>query len=125
MAVTISLIVVSVIFPIFMIIFGRWLSNNAPKDINYVVGYRTKRSMASKEAWDYANSTAGKYWAVTGIYCIPVFIIIGLVVSYYVNRIEIDESRIVYVFVGIVLLQLIPFLSVIPYTESKLKKRKS
>ena len=81
--------------------------------------------MASKEAWDLANSTAGKYWTVTGICCLPVFIIIGVVVSFYFNSIEVDESRIVYFFIGILLLQLIPFLSVIPYTERKLKKRKN
>ena len=125
MVITISLIVVSVIFPIFMIAFGRWLSNNAPQDINYIVGYRTKRSMASKEAWDFANSTAGKYWTVTGMCCLPVFIIIGVLVSFYLNNNEIDESRIVYFFAGILLLQLIPFLLVIPYTESKLKRRRN
>jgi len=108
-----------------MIAFGRWLSNNAPQDINYIVGYKTKRSMASKEAWDFANSTAGKYWTVTGMCCLPVFIIIGVLVSFYLNNNEIDESRIVYFFAGILLLQLIPFLLVIPYTESKLKRRRN
>ena len=29
-------------------------------EINRFVGYRTKRSMASREAWLYANKTSGK-----------------------------------------------------------------
>ena len=31
-----------------------------PKEINSVVGYRTKRSMRSQEAWELSNSHAGK-----------------------------------------------------------------
>ena len=36
-------------------------------EINKFVGYRTKRSMASKEAWKYANKTSGKLFVLNGI----------------------------------------------------------
>jgi uncharacterized membrane protein len=31
------------------------LRNFYPKEINNLIGYRTKRSMASREAWEFAN----------------------------------------------------------------------
>lgn len=31
-----------------------------PKKINYIYGYRTKRSMANQQVWDYANSLGAK-----------------------------------------------------------------
>ncbi len=32
-----------------------------PRKINYVYGYRTPRSMKSREAWNYANRFSAKY----------------------------------------------------------------
>ncbi len=42
-------------------------------EINRFVGYRTKRSMASKEAWLYANKTSGKLFVLNGI----IYLLIG------------------------------------------------
>jgi len=121
MVITILLIAVSAMFPIFMVVMGRWLFKNAPKDINYASGYRTKRSMASKEAWDYANMTSGKYWFNLGLASLPIFAIIGAIVAIFIDH---DSATQINVgIIGIVALQLIPFLSVIPYTEKKLKMK--
>jgi len=35
-------------------------------EINKFIGYRTKRSMASKEAWKYANKTLGRLFVLNG-----------------------------------------------------------
>ena len=35
--------------PLMMILIGYFLYKKQPKNINYVLGYRTKRSMSSKE----------------------------------------------------------------------------
>ena len=38
-----------------------------PKKINQIYGYRTKRSMASQEAWDYAQTASGKQLVYLGL----------------------------------------------------------
>jgi len=119
----VSFIILGVIFPLLMILFGLFLSKTPPTDINYVVGYRTKRSMASKEAWLFANVTAGKYWVKTGLCSLPIFVIIGVVISIIYNSFNIDESNLHYIFLGFMLIQVIVLLSVIPYTERKLKRK--
>ncbi|MCA9765518.1 MAG: SdpI family protein [Carnobacterium sp.] len=57
---------VDLILPIIMIIFGYLFSKKQPKNINYFVGYRTKRSMTSKENWIYANRRFGQIWFKLG-----------------------------------------------------------
>ena len=123
MAITIALIIIGMLFPIMMILFGRWLSKHAPQDINYIVGYRTKRSMASKEAWDFANSTAGRYWITLGKYCLPISILLCALMSAFIHVVGIDERFHAFFIYGITVLTFIPFLSVVPYTEKKLKER--
>ena len=41
-------------------IAGSWMMNRPPRKINEWVGYRTKRSMGSQEAWDYAQIFSSK-----------------------------------------------------------------
>jgi uncharacterized membrane protein len=38
-----------------------------PKKINSIYGYRTKRSMQSQEAWDYAQTESGKQLVYLGL----------------------------------------------------------
>lgn len=38
-----------------------------PKKINQIYGYRTKRSMASQEAWDFSQPLAGKQMVYFGL----------------------------------------------------------
>jgi len=37
-----------------------------PKDINYIYGYRSKRSMQSQAQWDFAQAYAGKRMMLYG-----------------------------------------------------------
>lgn len=47
-----------------------------PKDINGLIGYRTSRSMKSKEAWKFAHEYCGKlWWGIGWIMLIPSIII--------------------------------------------------
>ena len=44
-----------------MVVFGKMFMRKAPKDINYVFDYRTKRSMKSRETWAFAaNDSDGR-----------------------------------------------------------------
>ena len=48
------------IFAIAMVGGGLFLWKCPPKNINGLIGYRTKRSMQNQESWDFAQRYAGK-----------------------------------------------------------------
>lgn len=82
-----------------------------PKAINHLYGYRTKRSMASKEAWDFAQSYSNKKLFEMGL----ILILLGIISI----PVEINE------FLGILIsILMIIGLTILLYyqTESKLKK---
>lgn len=54
------------ILPLIMLVFGYAFSKKQPKKINYFIGYRTRRSMASKENWTHANKRLGQIWFKLG-----------------------------------------------------------
>jgi hypothetical protein len=58
-----------------MIIVGLIFKNHWPKEINYIYGYRTKRSMISQGTWDYANRRTGQLWFKIGITLLAVITI--------------------------------------------------
>jgi len=60
LAVKITMYAMLFLVPVLMFIIGRRVRKNPPKEINNLVGYRTRRSMASQEAWDYANERLGE-----------------------------------------------------------------
>ena len=68
------MLVMVLIVPITMIVFGRLFSNKAPKDINHTFGYRTKRSMMNKDTWKFAHAYIGKLWFICGLILISVVI---------------------------------------------------
>jgi uncharacterized membrane protein len=41
-------------------VLGYFFAKNPPKEINFIYGYRTKRSMASQEQWDFAQKYSAK-----------------------------------------------------------------
>lgn len=52
-----------VLFPssIFMLLLGIIFSQSPPKDINYLYGFRTKKSMKNQKNWEKAQTNFGKY----------------------------------------------------------------
>lgn len=63
--------------PLIMLVMSLIMKKKTPKEINRVVGYRTKRSMASKEAWNYANKRMVEIMTKTGV----VMLIISIVAA--------------------------------------------
>ena len=66
------------IIPLTMIIIGVIFYNRAPKNINFIFGYRTDLSMKNEKTWKFAHHLLGKIWMITGsillpIMCIPIF----------------------------------------------------
>ena len=58
----IFMLIVVLLIPLIMLLFGWLFFRRTPKKINYVFGYRTKRSMRNKETWKFANQYFGKVW---------------------------------------------------------------
>lgn len=52
--------------PLTMLLLGAWFAKKPPTGINSVVGYRTKRSMKSQKAWDFAQKYMGSLWKKWG-----------------------------------------------------------
>lgn len=55
------------ILPVIMIILGKVFMQNAPKEINRVVGYRTAMSMKNKDTWEFAHRYGGKIMHYAGM----------------------------------------------------------
>lgn len=62
MAYAIFLLCCNSLLPGIMLILGRAFRKHPPKQINSFYGYRTRRSMQSQAAWDFAQATMGKLW---------------------------------------------------------------
>ncbi|MCD7806331.1 MAG: SdpI family protein [Lachnospiraceae bacterium] len=67
------------LIPVLMIIAGRMMWRHCPKQINGVVGYRTKQSMKNMDTWKFAHEFAGKLWWRAGwgflILAVPVHVV--------------------------------------------------
>ena len=57
---------ISVLIPLIMLGAGKWMRDYPPKDINWVFGYRTRRSMKNEDTWAFAHRHAGAMWMKVG-----------------------------------------------------------
>ena len=57
----------ALLVPAVMALFGWIFLRRPPKSINSVYGYRTRRSMASPEAWAFAHRACGRVWLRWGM----------------------------------------------------------
>ena len=71
----IFMLIVVLLIPITMIVFGWLFSIRTPKEINCLFGYRTKRSMMNEETWQFANQYIGKLWYICGLILLPLSVI--------------------------------------------------
>lgn len=52
----------NLIIPFLLMIAGRMMWKHCPQKINYVYGYRTKRSMQNMDTWKFAHDYCGRLW---------------------------------------------------------------
>ena len=104
----------NLLIPVIMLIAGKLFRTNAPKNINWIIGYRTAMSMKNEDTWVFAHKYAGSFywkwgWVVLVFAIIFMLFILG-------QSVEIVST------VGCILmfLQLIPLIAVIPHTEKAL-----
>ena len=68
----IYMLIMDLLIPTVMVLFGRAFLKKAPKEINYVFGYRTSRSMKNRDTWEFAHRYCGKIWFICGLVLIPI-----------------------------------------------------
>ena len=77
----ILLMIWACLIPVLMLVIGIVFQKHAPKEINGFLGYRTRRSMQSQEAWDYANKRMGEIWLALGVILLVVTIPLSLLLG--------------------------------------------
>ena len=112
----IFMVIMDLLIPLVMIGFGKLFLKSAPKEINFVFGYRTRRSMKNKETWEFAHKYIGKLWYVGGLILVPISIIPMLFV------IGKSEDAIGYLGAAICQVQIIALIGCIFPVEGALKK---
>lgn len=70
--------------PVITYIIGINVKKNPPKEINKIKGYRSALSMASQEAWDYANGRLGELMLKGSLYSL-IAGVIGLIILLIIN----------------------------------------
>lgn len=110
-------LVYALLIPACMLFLGRHFQEHPPKTINGGYGYRTARSMRSQQAWDFAQTYSGRFWARAGGPALAVSVVwMLLLFGRDVETVGVSSL----ILTGI---QMIPFLAVIPATERVLKRK--
>lgn len=52
----------NLLIPAIFIFAGRMMWKHYPKEINDILGYRTKRSMKNIDTWKFAHEYCGRLW---------------------------------------------------------------
>lgn len=108
---------VSLLNPAVMLFIGYRWRIKPPNKINSIYGYRTKRSMSSKKAWDFAQLHCSKLWVKLGYFTLA-FAVFSMVLLALTTL----EVKSVGIFGGvIVLIEFIPMSAPLILTERALK----
>ncbi len=67
----IFMLVMDLLLPAIMVVFGLRFLKSPPKEINTLYGYRTTRSMKNRDTWDFAHRHIGKLWRALGLAMLP------------------------------------------------------
>lgn len=110
------MLVMSLLIPSIMIIFGRLFLKKAPENINTFFGYRTAMSMKNDDTWKFAHKHFGKLWLRYGLIILPISVIPFLCV---INK---NTATVGNTGTFVMLSQIIPIFVSIFQTEAMLKK---
>lgn len=108
------LVLISVIpVPVLMIVFGLLWKKHPPKSINWMYGYRTRRSMKNNKTWEFAHLYQAEMWRWSGIALLVFSLIFALLFKKDYKEIP---DWIFNIELGIMILSIVP-------TELALAKR--
>lgn len=108
----------NLILPLTMVICGGWFLSSPP-DMNDIVGYRTKRSMASPRCWAATHRICGSLWLGFGIFT-GIFAVISGIFS--AIKVKEPDNGFYFFILGEEAFQLAFMLGAIALTEARLKK---
>ena len=103
------------IIPVMIIVIGYLMNKYPPKKPNYLIGYRTRKSMQNNEVWKIANQYCGVLWIKLGILMLIITSIIFVLVS--LNIINFTENLLIIVTVS----EVIILVQTIFIVENKIK----
>ncbi len=69
------MLVMDLLIPAIMAVFGLRFLKNPPKEINTLYGYRTARSMKNRDTWDFAHRHCGTLWRNLGLVLLPLSVL--------------------------------------------------
>ncbi len=104
------------LIPVIMLFFGTVFSKTAPKEINYIFGYRTARSMKNEDTWKFAHTLLGKIWTRCGLVML-VFSVVSMLFVFGKSRDITGNIGLVITFAQLLLL----LLTIVP-VEKALKE---
>ena len=104
----------SLLLPLIMLIFGYRYSAQVPKTMKS--GYRTRRSMLSRETWVYAHRKLGRIWKPLGW----ITLIVSAAFPIFLLNMDEDESSIALSVLCV--LQTLPFIASFVPVEKALKE---
>ena len=108
--------IMACLIPIIMIGFGAHFMKTAPKNINFIFGYRTSMSMKNQETWIFAHNYCGKIWLISGIVSLMLSAIIMILV------LGKDTDTVGYVGAGCMVFPIVLIIFSIILTEKALNK---
>ena len=104
----------NLLIPAIMLGAGKLFLKKAPKDINWIFGYRTTMSMKNEDTWAFAHKVAGAFWWKWGWVAL-VITVVGMLLLLGRSVELVSTAGCVLLF-----LQLVPVIAVIPHTEKAL-----
>ena len=115
----IFMLVINLLTPLVMIIYGRIFEKKPPKIARskFAFGYRTVMSMRNEETWEYAHRFFGKLWFRFGI---AVGLISIIVLFFFIGK---DKDTVGFAGMIICYVQLLAMLLPVIPTELALRRR--
>lgn len=110
------MIIYTVIMSLLTAMVGFLLMKHPPEERDSMLGYRTRKSGSSQEAWDYAQQLAGRNLIIIGIFNLVFFTAFSLVFG------DSNSEHYVRVVTFVLFAQVALLLLVIPIVEVKLGK---
>ena len=114
------LAIMILLLPVITLILAGILSKKKPGEINRVVGYRTKRSMESQEAWDYANNRMTEIMKKLSIIMLIVSFMVGTVLFILYLMGNMTENMYTVIFTCLIFVQALLMCLPIPVIEKEL-----
>lgn len=113
----IQLAMATLILPAIMEISGMIMMLHPPKERNAFFGYRTRRSLLSRETWDFANYYCGTLYVYLGFYVATATLLTDLILRIT----SAGENAVIAAVIAVILIQSFCFVFPIFFVEAKLK----